>query len=150
MPEELKARISDMRKLEKSLSAAGATFVRELKCVDTYFNQPKGLVLKLVQDNDGTFLSRLCERNGKFELIERTEIDDPDELHRKLSETHGVYRTLKKRRKLFKLGNNTVDLNLIEGVGDFVVLLGESPSEDEIAQLLGEAPEFIRVPFSDL
>ena len=151
MPKELKVRIQDVATLEQRLGEIGAKFERELCAVDTYFNQPGGRVLKIVEDDDGVFLSQLESKDGGFAVVSRDPVTDLRATKAELSKKHGIHKVLNKRRRLYSYGDCKIDLNFIEGVGDFLVLLGEEPAESTIESDFGLLqPEYIRVPFSDL
>jgi len=49
--EELKIKINDFKIIEKHLNDLWASFINEISTTDTYYNQPKWKVLKIVEDN---------------------------------------------------------------------------------------------------
>ena len=151
MKKELKVKIEDIDLLERHLKEIGAVFDHELQAIDTYFKQEAGSVLKIVEDNRGDFLSELESTEGGFTIKQRTEITDVESARAKLSSQFGIQRILKKRRRIYTYREYIIDLNLIEGVGDFLVLVGEKPEESIIENELGVVnPEYVRVPFSEL
>ncbi|MFB6077157.1 MAG: hypothetical protein ABEK12_03440 [Candidatus Nanohaloarchaea archaeon] len=49
------------------------------------------------------------------------------------------------------LDDHVINLNLIEEVGDFLVVEGEDPSRAFIEERIGlDDPEYVTAPFSDL
>ena len=74
MPEELKIRIHDYRKVESHLKKIGAKFFEELNVTDTYFKQPKGKVLKITEDEKGVFLVNLEAKDNKFDIVDRKSV----------------------------------------------------------------------------
>ena len=148
---ELKVRIDNLARIEHRLVEIGAEFTHELQVIDTYFKQPPGFVLKIVEDESGNFLSRLEAHDGGFVVKERETLTNVADAKVRLTEQYGLHRVLQKRRKLYNYRNFTIDLNLIDGVGDFLILVGEHPEESIIEKDLGIVdPEYVRVPFSEL
>ncbi len=90
MPEEIKIRISDYKKVEEHLTNLGAKFVEEIDVVDTYFNQPGDDVLKITEDNKGNFLVQLIARNGKFEIVKYDKIKNVEQQKSELHEKFGI------------------------------------------------------------
>lgn len=80
MNRELKIRIRDFRALEHALQERHATLLKTLHVKDTYFNQPKGNVLKITEDETGIFLVRLEEHDGMFLVRSYEPIGNPPEM----------------------------------------------------------------------
>lgn len=149
---ELKIKISNFMQIEKILEKLGATFQQETKVVDTYFNQPKGSVLKTTEDNiRGNFLVKLKEKNGKFEVIQFKKIRNIDEAKYVLINLHEIKCILKKKLRFWDFENYEISLNLIENVGDFMVIEGEDITREEIIKKFKlKNPEWITVSFDQL
>jgi len=151
MQKELKARIPNRAALEKRLMDLGAQFDQEIDGVETYFTQPDLQVLKVVDDSTGTYLLRLQGQAGGFVIEENRALADPLTVSQLLTKQYGIHRILQKRRRVYQLPPLTLDLNLIAEVGEFLVLVGESPTEADMETILGVPnPEYVRVPFSEL
>lgn len=151
MPEELKIRIQDYRKVEEQLKQLGARFYEELNVVDTYFNQPSGEVMKITEDDSGNYLVNLKSRNGKFEIVKYEKIADIQKLKSELTDKFGVKTVLKKECRFFDFENYKININLIEGLGEFLIVEGEDLSSEIITEKLGvKNPEFITVSFDEL
>ena len=151
MAEELKIRIHDYRKVEERLVQLGAKFSREANVKDTYFNQEGHDVLKITESDEGDFLVELKSKDGKFEIVKHESIDNADELKEELSSKFGVKCVLKKKRRFFGFGDYIININLIEDVGEFLVVEGKKPTKYIITEKMGiKDPEFITVPFSEL
>ena len=151
MTEELKIRIRDYEKVEENLIKLGAKFTEEINVVDTYFKQPKGEVLKITEDDKGNFLVNLKSKNGKFEIIRYDRIDNVGGMKEELTEKFGVKCVLKKKRRFFDFGEYMININLIEGVGEFLILEGENLTSYIITDKLEiKNPEFITVSFDEL
>ena len=151
MERELKIRIDDVESVERRLIRIGAEFDSELRAKDTYFKQPAGKILKIVEDDRGSFLTRLVSSAGGFEIVERRTLVEAETTKSALEQQYGIHRTLVKRRRIYKYRGDQVELNLIENVGDFLILVSADPQESLIEDELGIIkPEYIRVPFSEL
>ena len=151
MIEELKVRIHDYKKVEENLKRLGAKFSEEIDVVDTYFNPPKGEVLKITEDDKGDFLVNLKSKDGKFEIVKYEKIDNVEEVKKELSEKFGVKCVLKKKRRFWYLEDFMININLIEDVGEFLIVECENPTPEIITEKLGiKNPEFITVSFDEL
>lgn len=148
---ELKIRIRNHKKIEEHLKKKGAKFIEELEVLDTYFNQPEGEVLKTVEDGHDSTLVRYKEKEGKFETVQKEKIDDIEKKKKDLGEIFGIKAVLKKKMRFFSFGEYRININLIEDIGEFLILEGEKPTKEFMKEKLGfKNPEYITVPFSDL
>ncbi len=151
MTEELKIRIWDYKKVEENLIKLGAGFSGEIDVVDTYFKQPAGEVLKITKDDRGNFLVNLQSKNGKFEIIKYEPIDDAQKIKNDLTKKFGVKCVLKKKRRFFDFENHKININLIEDVGEFLIVEGENLAPNIITEKLKITnPEFVTVSFDEL
>jgi len=151
MPLELKIRINNYKKVEKKLIKLGAKFTEELDVVDTYFKQPSGEVLKITEDNKGDFLVKLKLKEGKFVVVKYEPVRNVDKLKKELTKKYGLKCVLKKKRRFFDFGDYKININLIEDVGEFLILEGENPTPEIITEKLKiKNPEFITVSFDIL
>jgi adenylate cyclase class IV len=150
---ELKIRVDDMNALLARLEAMGAKRGDHLHVTTTYFRQPLGEVLKLSQDETGTFLVQLKAANGGFELLSTEVVDDVDTLRAELTEQYGEKSVLVKEEIYFTIPEKSyvLDLTLIPGVGEFLVIQDDDPHLDIVRNDLGIAnPVTITVPFDEL
>ncbi len=99
MTEELKIRITDYKKVEHDLIKIGARFKEEIYVVDTYFNQPRGEVLKITEDDKGDFLVNLKAKDGNFNIVKYEKIDNSKEIKKELTKKYGIKCVLKKKRR---------------------------------------------------
>ncbi len=151
MPEELKIRIKNYRKVEEELKRLGAKFREEINVVDTYFNPPKGEVLKITEDDKGDFLVNLKSEKGKFQIVKYDKIDNVEEMKKNLKEKFGIKCVLKKKRRFFDFEDYSININLIEDVGEFLIVEGDNLTEDIITEKLNiKNPEYITVSFDEL
>ncbi|MBN1646238.1 hypothetical protein JW868_04330 [Candidatus Woesearchaeota archaeon] len=151
MAEELKIRISDVKAVRSKLKRLGVTPSSVLKVKDTYFNQPKGSIVKITEDSEGDSVIYMRTKAGKFEIIKHDEIENKDEVLTDLKAAYGIRAVLKKKMELFRYKDYTISLNLIEGVGNFLVVEADSLTESFFTETLGiKDPEFITVSFDKL
>jgi len=151
MAEELKIRIHGYRGVEDKLKSLEGRFTEEIDVVDTYFKQPAGEVLKITEDDRGDFFVNLKLVEGKFQILKYEKIDDVERLRKELTKRFGIKCVLKKKRRFWDFESFTININLIEDVGEFLVVEGESLTSEIITEKLGiKNPEFIGVSFDEL
>ncbi len=151
MAQELKVRITDYKSVEEKLKNLGAVFLEEKTFVDTYFKQPKGHVMKIDEENRTAFLIEFRENDGKFDLARKESLKDHKKAKQELLSQYGLKRILKGRRKNYRLDDFTITLNLIDNVGEFLIVTGENPTKKFITQRLTIGnPEYITVSFDEL
>jgi adenylate cyclase class IV len=151
MPEELKIRIKNHKEIEEQLKSFGAKFTAELNVTDTYFNQPSGEVLKITEDERGYSLVNLKSKDGKFEIVKYEKVENIDKIKKELTEKYEVKCVLKKKRRFFDFQDYKININIIEDLGEFLIVEGENLTEKIITDKLKiDNPEFVKVPFSDL
>src|SRR5437763_14174367 len=99
MVEEIKIYIDDYKAIEGKLESLGAKFIREVHVTDQYFNQPEGSVLKLVEDDRGSFLVKLQAHEGGFRIISQEPLQDLKIKRDALEKKYGIKCVLEKRRR---------------------------------------------------
>lgn len=151
MKQELKIRIHNHEKLEKQLQEIRATFIKETHFVDTYFNAPKENVLKIGETDEGAFIVRFTEKNGKFDVGKKEKIADLDKTREQFLSKHGLHKILKGTRKEYIYNDLELTFNLIDGVGEFLIVTSEEGQDAFIKDVLKiQNPEYIRTPFSEV
>lgn len=151
MAKELKIRIQDHKTVERQLEERGAVFIKEVRVTDTYFNQPAGRVLKISETNQGAEIIELQSDKGGFKIVKQEKIENISQAKKAMAAKFGIENKLKKKMRFFKWDHYSISLNLIEQVGEFLVLDGRNPTPDLITKQLGFAdPEFVAVPFNKL
>jgi adenylate cyclase class IV len=151
MTDELKIRVHDYKRVETELLRRGAVFREERQIVDTYFNQPvPHEVLKIQRDQHNNWLVYLKPRDGKFEVVKFEKLADADGLHAELEAKFGIMSVLTKRCLFYDWGAYFLDFNLIEDFGEFLVITGEAPTVEMLAELGVDNPERVTVPFNEL
>lgn len=151
MNNELKIRIEDLKKMRAHLLGLGAKFDKEITVKDTYFNQKEGEVLKVSETNEGDFLVHLKAKAGGFDYLQNDRIDNAGEVKEELTKKFGIRSVLNKKRQFYKLNNYVLDINIIDKLGNFLVIIGPDISKDTLTKELSiKSPEFITVPFDKL
>lgn len=151
MVEELKIRICGYEQFEEKLIRLGAKFSKCLDVVDTYFHQLPGEVLKITEDDSGDYLVNLKSRNGKFEIAKYEPIQDVEAVKKGLADKFGVKCILRKKRRFFDFENYMININLIEGIGEFLIIEGENLNPKALTMILGlNNPEIVTISFDNL
>ena len=154
MAQELKVRITNYIKIEEKLIILGCRFLEELNVTDTYFSQPEGKVLKLTEDETGSFLVELQAKDGKFSILKNEKLENAEKTKNEMGKKFGIKCVLKKKRRFFegeKFGLGNFNTNLIEGLGEFLILEGEQPDARIVTEILGiREPEYITMSFDRL
>lgn len=141
MTTEIKAKIENLEKVENSLKDIGAQFVSEVEVTDIYFNSKERTNLKIGIYPEGTLpepgnFLLFYEHDPvskKFEF-RQMKIDDVNTLKYVLDKVLGTKIIINKTRKFYKLGNVTISIDSIEGLGNFLILQNED--KDELLKLL--------------
>lgn len=151
MEKELKIRIDKYVVVEAKLMQLSAKYMGESSFVDTYFKQPDGFVLKVIEDKEGSSLLNLQAVNGKFEVIKREVIENTSVKKDEFTKKFGVKKVLSGKRIYYQLDENKITLCLIDDVGEFMIATGDNPKETIITKTLGMPnPEYIRVSFDEV
>ena len=142
---ESKTRCSDLAEVARVAASLGARHAGRLDQVDTYFHVARGR-LKLREISllalDGRLelsaelirYERPDESGARVSTYERTEIADPAACRAMLEAEYGLRGRVTKRRELWLHGATRIQLDSVEGLGDFVELetvAGGKPSESD-------------------
>lgn len=150
MSKELKARIQDPEAIRAKLEGMGAAPVDESLHGYVYFKQPQGRVVKLTTKGGKTTKTVLEAKDGKWDIVSDDAVDAPDAMREELAQEFGIKRELRNHRRFFKLGDDTVSLNRIEDVGDFLIIEGEAPSTDLLDMLGIDRADIVTDSFDNL
>lgn len=135
MSRELKAKINDPEAIEGQLKQLGAEFKGESLHKYVYFRQPEGRVLKLTTADGQTHKTIIEARGDQFEIVANDSVEDPEAEKSELDQEFGIKRELSNNRRFFSLDGESVTINRIEGVGDFLIIESEAPSADLLDKL---------------
>ena len=135
MNKELKARIDDPAAVEEKLNQLGAKFERESLHEYVYFRQPEGRVLKLTTADGQTRKTIIEARGDQFEIVANDLVQDPEAEKNELDQEFGIKRELSNHRRFFSMGGESITINRIEGVGDFLIIESDAPSAELLDRL---------------
>ncbi|CAH1787030.1 unnamed protein product [Owenia fusiformis] len=133
---EIKARVPDMELLESKARDHSGEEGKLLEQEDVFFVTPKGrLKLRHLKGQAAQLIyyERPDEEGPKTSLYHVFETENPEDLKIALSMCLGVKGVVKKRRKLFMVGQTRVHVDRVEGLGDFMEL--------EVQMQEGQTPE---------
>ena len=151
MSQELKIRMPSKSEILTRLKAIGATFEDTVDTEHTYFNQNGGKVLKIVIKDDKPFIHKLHEENGLFVFDSREPIKDLATELEKLEKEFGIKLKQKMHAENYKYKEYTIGLYDVEKLGEFLILEGDNPTEEQLEDWLGiQNPEIITKSFSDI
>jgi adenylate cyclase class 2 len=138
---EVKIRVKNIEEFERKISFA--TLHDEERHTDTYFEMPKGILLRVREIEQGPailgYKEILDEKNTIFKEIE-VEIDDGlkmKEILKRLGFTKLVM--IKKRRKIYRYKDITMELNEVENIGtfvDFEIISEDEKSREKVFELI--------------
>lgn len=148
---ELKIRVDgELRGWLSELSKLGPQ-IKDVHVEDYYFDTKGRDVLKISRKETGDFLVRFKYKNGKFMLQPQEKITDFEDKLRELYKKHGLKKIIRRHQVVYELDDGTIEIDAIEGLGNFLVLVQDEPSIDWFSKNLNlKNPEQITVPFSDL
>lgn len=122
---EIKARVVDLPALEKRVAEIAGCGPEILVQDDTFFDCPQGR-LKLRQFPDGEceliFYQRSDERGPKTSRYWIARSADPDSLREVLGRALGQIGRIRKRRRLYRVGQTRVHLDEVDQLGEFIEL----------------------------
>lgn len=136
---EIKARVPDPQALQVRAEALSQTPLEIIEQEDTFFNIPRGrLKLRWLSPTRGQLIyyTRPDQSGPKQSHYLIAETPDPASLQEVLTEALGVRGVVRKRRRLYMVGQTRVHLDEVEGLGHFMELEvvqqpGQSPAEGE-------------------
>lgn len=148
---ELKIRVDgSLEKWLERLNKLGSQ-QKDVAVEDIYFETSSLDVLKITRRSEGDFLVRFKHENGNFLTQPTEKVSNFKEKFIELDEKYGTKKILKRHQVVFGLVDGTIEIDAIEGLGNFLVLVQENPHIDWFDKNLGlKNPEQIVVPFSDL
>ncbi|MFF2841668.1 class IV adenylate cyclase [Paenarthrobacter sp. NPDC057981] len=122
---EIKARVDSLEVLlpaVASLADSGPEYVMQ---DDTFFSCPNGRIkLRVLGENHGALIyyRRADDSGPKPSYYVHSETSDPEGLRSVLAIAYGEAGRVRKRRTVFRIGQTSVHLDQVDGLGDFVEL----------------------------
>ena len=151
MARELKIRLGDKQQAITKLTSLGGEYVNDTGSVHTYFNQPDGLVLKLVEMNGVVTLDILKREGENFIIVSQEPVKNQAAMLEKLKDQYGIKTKLTMRARSYQLQDYKVGLYDIENVGEFLILTGDNPTVELLDKWFAiKSPEVITVSFDNL
>ena len=122
---EIKCRVHDPETLQGKVEQLSDRPVEHLEQVDTFFRTHSGR-LKLRQEgpDEGVLIQyqRPDQAGPKTSFYQMARTADPEILTSILSSELGVLGTVRKSRRLYRVGRTRIHLDTVEGLGDFLEL----------------------------
>jgi predicted adenylyl cyclase CyaB len=134
---EIKARVSDLSGLRAAIETLSDRPVEILDQEDVFFKVPTGrLKLRILGDDHGELIlyHRSDVAGPKTSIYTIAPTSDPAALRAILTSVLGVIGVVRKRRRIYRIGQTRIHLDEVEGLGQFVeleVVLHPGQSEDE-------------------
>ncbi len=153
MRRELKIRINDYEEVEKKLLGLGAKFIKQAKARDLYFNQPEGKVLKLTENDEGFFETRLERRGNHFYFTKKQAVSDLASAADRLLKNFTVKKRIVNKQRFFSYKGFLISTNRIDRVGQFLVIESHkyNPTVSFVTNELGiKNPEVVTESFDNL
>jgi predicted adenylyl cyclase CyaB len=122
---EIKARIADRRSVEKRVARLADSGPEAIRQRDVFFHTRRGrLKLRIFDARHGELIyyERADRRGPMLSSYIRVETKRPAEMQAALSKAFGVRGIVRKRRRLYLVGNTRIHLDDVEGLGQFLEL----------------------------
>src|SRR4051794_40554590 len=138
---EIKARASDFAGLRAAVEVLSDMPAEILDQEDVFFNVPTGrLKLRILGDDHGELIHyhRIEVSGPKTSNYAIAPTSDPAALKAILTSVLGVIGVVRKRRRLYRIGQTRIHLDEVEDLGQFIeleVVLRPEQSEDEGARI---------------
>jgi predicted adenylyl cyclase CyaB len=135
---ELKYKIKNVGEINKKLKDLGAKYIKEFRCIDTYFlvpNNKKGKkYLRVRETKDKMDLSYHFAVSGIHTEEWETNIDNAKVTKEILDKIgHDVDVVVDKLRKVYKLKNSEIVIDKVKDLGNFIEI--ESPNLKELEKI---------------
>jgi len=122
---EIKARVKDVKAMQKRIERLVVKHVEILNQVDTFFRVPIGrLKLRIESKGGGQLIHYVREDmpGPKKSDYENIRVTDAEGLKKVLSAALEVRGVVKKERRLYIYRNTRIHLDQVDGLGDFIEL----------------------------
>ena len=133
---EVKSRVTDLAPIRARIEPLADGPAQILDQEDIFFAAPDGrLKLRILADGSGELIHYhrgdiAGPKTSHYTIAPTT---DPDALRAILSSVLGVLGVVRKRRRLYRVGQTRVHLDEVEGLGEFVELeVVLRPDQDEV------------------
>jgi len=160
---EIKSRLHSLEAVIKQISRMESSEPAVLNQEDTFFNIPDGRLKwrSMDQHSELIFYKRPDTSGPSISQYKRVETTGQPELKQMLQESLGVKGIVKKKRRLFIVGQTRIHLDEVEGLGNFLELEvvlqehqnnaeGEAIIKDLMMQLKIDHKDLIKSAYIDL
>src|SRR5665213_1919161 len=103
MARELKIWLYDRQQVIAKLTALGGEHLNDTSSIHTYFNQPDGQVLKLVEMNGAITLDILKRQGKNFVIVSQEPVENQAAMLEKLKNQYGIKTKLTMHSKSYQL-----------------------------------------------
>jgi len=151
MARELKIWLYDRQQVIAKLTALGGEHLNDTSSIHTYFNQPDGQVLKLVEMNGAITLDILKRQGKNFVIVSQEPVENQAAMLEKLKNQYGIKTKLTMHSKSYQLQGYKIGLYDIENVGEFLILTGDNPTVELLDKWFAiKLPKVVTVSFDNL
>lgn len=152
MTKELKLRLTNPEAVLSTLHALGATHTKDATYEYTYFNQPKGRILKLTKKGDDGVFKTVIRPDGQHFIIESSDkLANPEQIRQELAAQYGVKKQLVNHRSFYSYEGYKISINDIQQLGTFLIIEGEDPQLSFATDVLGvQNPDVITESFDNV
>lgn len=122
---EIKARLRERHRIERIVSARATAPPTDLRQEDTFFNIDRGrLKLRITNGSHAELIQydRADQQGPTSSRYTVVPVAKPSELRQVLGRAYGERATLRKRRRVYLVGNTRVHLDIVENLGEFIEL----------------------------
>jgi predicted adenylyl cyclase CyaB len=122
---EIKAKVTDLEGFQKRVKAISETHEELILQEDTFYHTPKGrLKLRILAGDRGQLIyyergNQTGPKQSDYWLFETAE---PENLKQVLDEGLGIRGAVRKKRRLYRVGNTRIHLDEVAGLGTFMEL----------------------------
>ncbi len=149
MNQELKIQLTDATRFEQWLVDHDAIFKVAYPTTDTYFRVPEYQVKKISETDDGIYFVSLVREQDQWILLEKKAITNEEK--EGLCKKYEVKKVLHKEQRKYIYDGVDLNLNYIEGVGNFLIVDGAKKTKTEISQWINiPQPIFITASFDNI
>jgi adenylate cyclase class 2 len=150
---EIKARFTNLKKLEKLLQKLGARKTETMHQIDTYFHVPKGrLKLRELAKNDAylVYYERSDKTTRRFSNYYTYDVRDQKKFKELFERALGIMIIVDKKRLLYMYKNARIHVDIVKNLGTFMEIEVEVKKGNRQAEkLMRELLQYLKIPRSD-
>jgi adenylate cyclase class 2 len=148
MEHEIRLKVKDFRAAKSFIAGSGAKYVKATKQTDRYYGninlytKKRSFLIRIRSEKDTHFLTYKAStgRMGRYEEYE-TRIEEPETIKTILlkSRFNNII-NVTKSRTTYELGNCSINLDTVKGLGNFIELeiISDSQKHRELAKIVKE------------